>query len=109
MKSLATDIETFIDDANNNYYFAPNRVIPKKERSKWRLKAKKFYNDLIAAYQAPENRKEAATCMENLYKLFCKATGYYVFVNPEPFEALNISQEDFLEHTLRMKKGVEEP
>lgn len=109
IEPLAYEIKTFIDHANKDYYFAPNRVISKKERSKWRFKAKKFYKDLIASYQVPDNRKEAAECMENLYRLFCKASGYYVFVSPEPFEALDIPQETFLEQTLRMKKEIEEP
>ncbi|MFC4618889.1 hypothetical protein ACFO4N_09125 [Camelliibacillus cellulosilyticus] len=107
--SLAFEIETFINYADNSYYFAPNKVVSKKERSQWRYKAKRFYKDLISGFQVPENREQVIKCMENLYKLFCEAEGRYIFVSPEPFEALGISRAEFLEQTLRMKKELEDP
>ena len=50
------DLETrdFIQNARAQRYFAPNRIIPKSERRKWRFVAKRLYQDwrlLLSARQ----------------------------------------------------------
>ena len=36
----------FLDCAKAGYYSSPNKVIPKKERSNWRFKVKRYYKEL---------------------------------------------------------------
>lgn len=40
--NLESEINYFIKCANNDLYIAPNRIISKSERSKWRFKAMRF-------------------------------------------------------------------
>lgn len=109
IESLVQEVHIFIEHANLQYYIAPNRIVPKKDRAKWRFKVKKFYRDLLSAFQVPEYRESIVECMENLYKLLCYASGYYVFTSSEPFNTINISQDEFLKQILVMKKEIADP
>lgn len=47
LETLQQDINTFITNAKNQYYLSSNRIVPKKERSTWRFKVKRWYKELI--------------------------------------------------------------
>ena len=47
IEELQKEIIYFLECVDNEYYVIPNRVIPKKERSTWRFKVKRFYKELI--------------------------------------------------------------
>lgn len=51
---VASEIRTFTDDANHQYYLAPNRVIQKQQRPKWRFIVKRLYGSLLKLSAQPE-------------------------------------------------------
>lgn len=59
MDELEFDIEDFIENAYKQYYFAPNSVVHKRQRSKWRFVVKGYYKNLLAA---AENQSNFSSC-----------------------------------------------
>ncbi|GIN57384.1 hypothetical protein [Lederbergia ruris] len=106
---VKNEVERFLQHAYAQYYFAPNRLIPKKERSNWRFTAKRLVEQVTNLANQPEYAKDCATLLEKLYVLFCYASGHYVFASQEPFHTINIPQEDFLKRVVLLKREVEEP
>lgn len=107
--SVKVETENFIKDARAQYYFAPNRLISKKERSNWRFTAKRIVEQVTGFCNQPEHAKAGVSLLEELYKLFCYAACHYVFTSQEPFHTLKIPQEDFYKRVVLLKKQVEEP
>ncbi len=56
-EDLRYEIEQFISDARNQYYFAPNSVIHKSQRPKWRFIVKSYYKDLVLAASVVERAR----------------------------------------------------
>lgn len=108
-KALKQEIELFIEHANAQYYIAPNRIVPKKDRSNWRIIVKRFIDQLTLAASNPEYQKDCADLFEKLYSLLVYATNHYIFVSEEPFYTLKIRQEEFLKRVIVLKKQVEFP
>lgn len=106
---LKHKVEQFIEDAYAQNYFAPNRKIPKKERSNWRITAKRLVNDVTTLANQPEYIKDCTILLEKMYILFCYASGHYVFKSEEPFYTIKIPQGDFLKRVILLKRQVEEP
>lgn len=106
---LKSEIEQFIEHAYAQYYIAPNRIVPKKERSNWRTLAKRLVEQLMTVAGEPAHQKDCAVLLEKLYVLFCYASGHYVFVSEEPLRTLKIPQEAFLKRVIMLKKQVDEP
>lgn len=107
--SVESETSHFIEDARAQYYFAPNRLISKKERSNWRFTAKRIVEQVTEFSNQPEHAKACASLLEELYKLFCYASGHYVFASQEPFRAMKIPQGGFLKRVVLLKKRVDEP
>ena len=106
---LDKEITQFIQYAEAQYYIAPNRIVPKKERSNWRFTAKRLVDQVTTLSSQPEYEKECTALLEKLYVLFCYASGHYVFASEEPFETLKIPQESFFKRVALLKKQTEEP
>ena len=107
--SLIYDVESFLEAARNQLYYAPNRIIPKRERSQWRFRVKRFVKDLLAAAEDPEDLPEAAKLLEELYDVLCTASGQWLFPSEDPFRAVGIPQPDFLAHVLTLRQASEPP
>jgi hypothetical protein len=107
--ALQFDLESFVSDAHAQYYVAPNRVVPKRERPKWRFKFMRFVKDLMAAAEDPDDLPEAARLLEDLYHLLCKACGQYLFNTEEPFRSIGIPQDEFLDRVLSLRQASEPP
>lgn len=105
--ALKKEIEQFLTHAYAQNYIAPNRLIPKKERSTWRFIAKRFIDQITVAASNPDYEKDCASLLEKLYILFCHASSHYIFVSEEPFYTLNIPQEEFLKRVIILKKQVD--
>ncbi|WP_026670889.1 hypothetical protein [Butyrivibrio sp. AE3006] len=93
--SLKTEMEIFLDNVFMNYYVAPNRVVPKAKRSKWRFEVKNYVKQLIKVPLDGSDAQEAADLIDRLYKCLCRGCGYYMFPSEDPFNAIGISQQDF--------------
>lgn len=107
--SVEKEVQFFIKNAYEQNYVAPNRTIPKKERSNWRFTAKRLVDQVTSFANHPEHRKVSISLLEELYRLFVYASGHYVFVSDEPFYTLKIPQEDFLKRIIWLKKEIEDP
>lgn len=107
--ALQFDVESFVSDAHAQYYVAPNRAVPKRERPKWRFKVTRFVKDLTAAAEDPEDLPEAARLLEDLYHLLCKACGQYLFNTEEPFRSIGVPQHEFLDRVLSLRQASEPP
>jgi hypothetical protein len=103
IEELQDDIEEFVGNAMAQNYYAPNRIIPKKERSKWRFIVKNFYKDLLASASVEENIPLASKLMEDIYIVLCHACSVYIFSSVEPFQSIGIKQTEFLKTLLILK------
>ncbi|GJM63211.1 hypothetical protein [Persicobacter diffluens] len=95
LQDMKVDIENFVDNAKNQYYLMPNRVVPKKERSTWRFKVKRWYKELLL-----DNRKDKDVLLQNellvsLYNLLIAGRDYHYFSADDPFESVGIEQATF--------------
>lgn len=94
---LKQEIEKFISDAYEQYYLAPNRVIPKKERPKWRFKVKNYIKELQKFSLYREEGRTATDLLMKLYQLLNYACGYYLFNTEDPFRSVGMEQTKLLE------------
>ncbi len=74
------ETEEFIKNARDQYYFAPNQIIHKRERPKWRFVAKRLYKSLIDLSQDPEDLPETSRLLTELYKVMCEACRVYCLI-----------------------------
>lgn len=93
-EKLEQEIEDFIENAYAQNYFAPNRVIPKSQRPKWRFMVKNFIKELEKILVESENYDRAVKLLTELYKLICEACNYYLFSTDDAFRSIGWSQPD---------------
>lgn len=103
MGLLEDEITEFIQNAYNQYYLIPNRVVSKAERSKWRFSVKRFYKDLIAAAGTQENTPLTAKLLEKIYDVLCYSCSFTIFSSYDAFESVGIPQPDFFRQVLLLK------
>ena len=89
---LRDEINEFLSDAYARYYFIPNRIIPKKERPKWRFLIKKYVKELDKISNDSPFYREATQMLIDIYKLMCHGCNYYIFSSTNPFKSSGISQ-----------------
>lgn len=98
------ETEIFIEYAGQHYYFAPNRIVHKKDRPKWRFIVKRLYKDLISSSKDPVYSAEAGNLLGRLYCLMCEACGVYLFSSDDPFQSTGIEQTEFFRMVVAVKK-----
>lgn len=103
LKVLKPEIDQFIDYAYNQYYFAPNNFIHKKERPKWRFKVKAYIKSLQDISVEGEDGRTATDLLEKLYEMLCYACGYYIFNTDNPFRSVGIEQTALLDIVIKRK------
>ena len=64
---LKYQIELFLEYVDNGYYFAPNRVVPKAQRSKWRFEVKNFIKMINEIPADGEHGAESALLLTGDY------------------------------------------
>lgn len=89
------ETEEFIKNARDQNYFAPNQIIHKRERPKWRFVVKRLYKSLIELSQNPEDLPETSRLLTELYKVMCEACRVYLFNTQDPFASVGIDQAEF--------------
>lgn len=100
LAEIEKEVDKFIINAREQNYLVPNRVIPKKERSTWRFKVKKWYKELINTKRDDSNLGKQAKVLSNLYEIICESCGYEYFSAYDSFESIGISQADFYKSVL---------
>lgn len=109
IEELQDETKQFITYAYNQYYFAPNQFVHKRERPKWRFIARRLYKSLISAASVEENLPVAARLLEKLYIMLCYSCRYVLFSAYDSFNSVGISQADFFEGVLNLKYKAEKP
>lgn len=92
--SLEQEIPEFIENAYAQNYFAPNRVIPKNKRPKWRFMVKGYIKALEQIPAEDENHPKAVKLLTDLYVLICTACNYYLFSTDDAFRSIGWNQDD---------------
>lgn len=105
INDLKPEIEQFIDFAYNQYYFAPNNFVHKKERPKWRFKVKAYIKSLQDVPLEGEEGRTATALLEKLYEMLCYACAYYIFNTEDPFKSVGIEQTTLLDIVIKRKLG----
>jgi len=107
INDMQQEVNLFLDYAYKQYYFAPNNVVHKKERPKWRFKVKVYIRDL---QEVSVDREEGSMATELLYKLYemlSYACGYYIFNTENPFRSVGIEQTSLLETVIARRLSCE--
>jgi hypothetical protein len=91
------ETDEFLEDAAASRYFAPNSIISKAQRGRWRFVAKRLYQDWCLLARQSENRPAAAAALEKLYGIFCRGSQVYLFRTSAPFQAIKVPRSDFFE------------
>lgn len=95
LSALLDEAEIFLENANQGYYNAPNRIVPKSERPKWRFKVKKYLKTFLAVSIDDPTYPKVLEKIIQLYILLSKACGVYLFSSDDPFASVGyISQVD---------------
>lgn len=94
-ETLAQQITEFIDNAHAGNYFAPNRIIPKSQRPKWRFMVKNFIKELSKVPLESADYERSVKLLTDLYALICVACNYYLFSTEDAFRSIGWGQRDF--------------
>lgn len=98
---LEQEIIDFIENAYAQNYFAPNRIIPKSQRSKWRFMVKNFIKELDKIPLESEEYPRAVKLLTDLYRLLCEACKVYLFSTDDPFRSIGWEQPDLFEMVVK--------
>lgn len=104
--ALKQEIEEFIENAYAQNYFAPNRVIPKSKRPKWRFLVKGYVKELVKIKAGDPYYPEMIALFSNLYKMLCTACNYYLFSTEDPFRSIGWQQPELFR--ILVKKAFED-
>lgn len=102
-EEVAAETRRFVELAEADNYFAPNCLVSKKERARWRFVVKRLTSELQAHAARPERRPAVAELLEALYNLLCRACQVYLFRSDDPFRAIGIPQTEYLRKVLTLK------
>ena len=107
LAELERQIYTFAEDARAQLYFAPNRVIPKKQRPKWRFHVKRWYKALANQRRTDRNLRKQVDLLKVLYEVLGEACFYIYFSAYDPFEAAGIEQTEFYKTIITLLQEAE--
>ena len=98
---LCSEMRYFLDCAKAGFYSSPNKVVPKKERSNWRFKAKRYYKELTKTIPTTDIGVKSTKLLIELYELVSRGTNTLVFTNWDTFSALGVSQTEYFDMLLK--------
>lgn len=105
-ESLRQEIQEFLVNAYAQNYFAPNRVIPKHERPKWRFLVKNYIKELEKVKEEDKDYAESVRLLTELYHLICEACSYYLFSTEDAFRSIGWGQAEFFGVVVRRTFGL---
>ncbi|MDE7272768.1 MAG: hypothetical protein K2N95_06845 [Lachnospiraceae bacterium] len=100
-EDLEQEIEDFARNAYAQNYVAPNRVIPKNQRPKWRFMVKKFIKELEKIPLEDSNYAKAVKLLTDIYALICDSCIRYMFSTEDPFRSIGWEQAALFELVVR--------
>lgn len=89
------EVETFLYNAYERYYFIPNKVIPKKNRSSWRFKVMGYVKTIKGIGVEDENYIVANRMLLGIFDLLSYACAFYTFNTNDAFASIGINQCEF--------------
>lgn len=101
LTDLFVEIQDFLQDAYHGFYIAPNRIVPKKERPKWRFKVKRYLKILFEVPSDHPYFSQIVILIHEIYKVLSYGCGVYVFSSDDPFASVGIAQEDLYEEYIK--------
>ena len=96
-EDLEQQITVFLENAYAQNYLAPNRIIPKNQRPKWRFLVKNFIKELEKIPPEHSNYSKAVKLLSDLYHLLCEACNYYLFSTDDAFRSIGWEQPALFE------------
>jgi hypothetical protein len=101
-ENMATEVNTFIDNAKNQNYLYPNKIISKKERPTWRFKAKAWYKELTNPKTYGFDMELKTEICAKLYNLLCESCHYQYFSADDTFNSVGVEQTVFFRSVLQL-------
>ena len=93
-------VNKFEKNAKAENYLYSNRSVPKKERSTWRFKVRKWYKELVNVKRKDADLVLQAELLEKLYELLSEGSHHNYFRSDMPFKSVGVSQRDFYKSIL---------
>jgi hypothetical protein len=109
LEEIRCETEEFVSDAYNQYYFAPNSVVPKSKRPGWRFIARRLFKELCEAAKNQDDAAAAAGLLESLYKMLCYSCSYVLFSGYDSFDSVGIRQVEFFQAILDVERKIKPP
>ena len=106
---LTIDINRFIEHVKAEYYWRSNKVIPKKERPKWRFAVKKWYKELSNLNRTDADIVLQLELLKKLYELLCDSYSEYYFTSDYAFKSISVEQADFYQTIISFIYELEGP
>jgi len=95
LTKLKKEVETFIEHAEEGYYYERNSVVPKKKRIGWRFRVKKWYEELINQKREDKDLPLQIALLKQLYEVLEEGGDCY-FTAEDPFSSVGIHEAAFL-------------
>ena len=102
---LELQITEFLENAYAQNYFAPNRIIPKSQRPKWRFLVKNYIKELGKISVEDANYTRSAKLLTDLYHLLCEACNYYLFSTDDAFRSVGWQQPELFQIVVKKVFG----
>lgn len=102
---LELQITEFLENAYAQNYFAPNRIIPKSQRPKWRFMVKNCIKELEKISVDDANYTRSAKLLTDLYHMLCEACNYYLFSTDDAFRSVGWQQPDLFQMVVKKTFG----
>lgn len=106
-EKLEQEITVFIENAYAQNYYAPNRIIPKSQRPKWRFLVKNFIKELEKIQPESENYPTSVKLLTDLYRLICYACNVYLFSTDDAFRSIGWEQSQLFQLLVKKTFGME--
>lgn len=100
-EELKKEIIYFLSLVDNEYYAIPNKIVPKKERSSWRFKVKRYYKELNKILPNFKDGNDATLLLIELFKRLSIGSNILLFTNWETFKAVGISQSNYYDTIIK--------
>jgi hypothetical protein len=101
-ENMAEEVNTFVENAKNQYYLFPNKIVAKKDRATWRFKVKAWYKDVTNPKTYGSDMGKKAEICANLYNLLCESCHFQYFSSDDTFNSVGIEQPVFFRSVLQL-------
>ena len=98
------EVEFFCKNAYAQNYYAPNRVIKKSDRPKWRFVVNRLYKELVKYSKEEGYEQKSAELLQKIYEVLTYSCAYYLFSTYDSFDSIRITQFDFFNTIISIKE-----